>query len=552
MASPAPTGRAALKVFGIPELAHLICDIIQKRDHANLMQVCRGLFYSILPFVWKEVDRPDMLVSMIPGGGIVSYESEVAIYEVMQLPGSLDLSRFNIYAPHVKRLTLCRMHVDAYDGWDRFLGCTRSVDLLPNLEAIYFPTSHISTYTLNDERIDTTSANWAIAFLSTSLKSLVQAPLDVTHPARIATPLWLDFNSFNSLMTSVAQKCPHLCSLSILPAQVKLKYAASRFNLEPAAQIMFSCDYPDIYSSFLQLGNLTSLLISAAILCPEGLAALSDLPKLASLCVVSHMSDRQTRCDGLQIPDKAFPALKHLELSGLKWKTIFNLCNAKPLIVGLQSVIIIHRHPRSSDAEGAKGFSDILASLAAHSPNITTLSVHGLGVRQLPPEALQPWGQLPLVSLHLGWHIGRTCQFSGLCSILSCLPLLQNLELGMEQIYFNLGQLRTILEHLPRLRHIRIPVKWESVTGLTDADFIPSLSRSNDTLYLKSNFYLPGSQQEKQESVERLARYLFVLRPLAPVVCESYLPYFRYSNIDYTGEEPQNMINAELSRLRVI
>ncbi|CAE6461845.1 unnamed protein product [Rhizoctonia solani] len=155
MALPAPTKRAALKVFGIPELAHIICGTLRKRDNARLTQVCRELFYSILSFVWEEIDRPDLLVSMIPGGGIVFYESELSPYVVMRLPGSLDLSRFNIYAPHVKRLTLYRMNVDAYDGWERFLSCTRSVDLLPNLEAIYFPTSHIDQYALSKEQVDT-------------------------------------------------------------------------------------------------------------------------------------------------------------------------------------------------------------------------------------------------------------------------------------------------------------------------------------------------------------------------------------------------------------
>ena len=82
MASSAPTEQAALKLFGIPELAHLICGTIRKRDNVNLMKVCRGLFYSILPFVWEEVNGPNPLVSLIPGGGIVYYESELPSYIV--------------------------------------------------------------------------------------------------------------------------------------------------------------------------------------------------------------------------------------------------------------------------------------------------------------------------------------------------------------------------------------------------------------------------------------------------------------------------------------
>ncbi|CAE6473207.1 unnamed protein product [Rhizoctonia solani] len=390
MASPAPTERAALKVFGIPELAHLICALVQKRDYANLMQVCREPFYSTLPFVWEEVDRPDMLVSMIPGGGIVSYESEMAPYMVMQLPGSLDLSRFNIYAPHVKRLTLSVIDVDGYDDWDRFLDCTRSVDLLPNLETIYFPTQ-ISEPGSGKVEID--SMNWAIAFLSTSLHNLVQAPLKAARPIR-DTPL--------------------LCH---------------------------SYSYP--YE------------------------------------------------------------------------------------------------------EPSKNLSDIIPLLATHSSRITTLTVHEHGSKQLSPELLNAWRRLPLVNLQLGWTVIYGCGFDDFCSILLCLPLLESLLLNMTQEPFELKQMRKIVELLPRLRRIQIPVKWESITQLTRADFTPCQSQSASLLYAKSNFYLPESQEK---GASQLARYLSILRPTALVVCESFQALF-YRPFGYIDEEPKNIINAELSRL---
>ncbi|KDN47572.1 hypothetical protein RSAG8_03362, partial [Rhizoctonia solani AG-8 WAC10335] len=329
MASPAPTKRAALKVFGILELAYLICGTIRRRDNANLMQVCRELFYSILPLVWEEVDGPTSLVSMIPGGGIVHYESEPSPYVVMQLPGSLELSRFNIYAPHVKCLALSHILVDEYVNWEGFLSCTRSVDLLPNLEAIYFPTSDISEYTANSGKVDKDSVHWAIAFLSASLQTLVQVPPELTHYARYASPLWLDFNSSNSLMTSVAEKCPNLRSLSILPAEVRLTRPTTRWSGARTLIMSFLGDSPEIYSSFLQLGNLTSLLISAVILCPEGLIALSGLPRLESLNVIGCRGDAEVYRGHLQIPINAFPVLKHLELNRIFWNTIFDLCNAK-------------------------------------------------------------------------------------------------------------------------------------------------------------------------------------------------------------------------------
>ncbi|CAE6425757.1 unnamed protein product [Rhizoctonia solani] len=506
--SPAPTDReqVALKVFGIPELAHLICDITQKRDHANLMQVCRELFHSTLPFVWKEVDRPDILVSMIPGGGIVTYESEVAPYVVMHLPASLDLSRFSIYAPHVKRLTLSLMNVDAYDDWERFLACTRSVDLLPNLETIYFP-PEISEYSTKSGKVETDSVNWAIAFLSSSLQTLLQAPLKVAHPVRGTRPLWLDWDSFDNLMTSIAQKCPRLSSLSVLPAQVKPTGLPDYWGYRLAPRIVFACDSPETYSSFLQLSSLTTLLISAAILCPEGLDALSGLPRLESLYVVGWENDLQVYGERLQIPTEAFPALRHLELNRLTWDTVFNLCSTKPLVNQLQSLSIMspynHWNGYPHDVT-SKGLSDVIPLLATHSPSVTTLTLHDYGCKQPSPELLNVWKRLPLVSLQLGWTVLYGCGFDVLCSILSCLPLLESLLLSMIQEPFELEHMRTIVELLPRLRRLQIPVRWDCITQLTGADFTPCRSQTPSLLRVTSNFHLPESQEKGASQLARL------------------------------------------------
>ncbi|CAE6501528.1 unnamed protein product [Rhizoctonia solani] len=179
MASPAPTNP------------------IRKGANVNLMRVYRQLFYDILPFVWEEVDQATPLVSMIPGWGIVTYDSDFSPYVVSDqgpmlydllkrpLPGhaipysSLDLTRFNIYAPHVKQLTPSTLHVDEYDGWEGFLSCTRSVDLLPNLETLILPDPDDTRRTSNNETIEADAVNWITAFLPTSLQMLVLASREV-------------------------------------------------------------------------------------------------------------------------------------------------------------------------------------------------------------------------------------------------------------------------------------------------------------------------------------------------------------------------------------
>ncbi|KAG8688514.1 hypothetical protein FRC11_005306 [Ceratobasidium sp. 423] len=552
MASLAPTERASLKVFGIPELTHLICTAIQKRDNVNLMRVCRQLFYYILPFVWEEVDEANSLVSLIPGGGIITYDSEVSPHVVMRLPESLELSRFNIYAPHVKRLTPSALCIDEYDNWEGFLSCTRSVDLLPNLEALHLATLDNTrhTTTVTDWKIEAESVNWIIAFLSTSLRTLALVPseaLGFGHRIR-----WLDFGLTNSLLTSVAQKCPRLCSFNILPGEVESRAPVSRWRFGSVPQVSFSCDSPEIHSNLLRLSNLSFLLISPVVLSPKALNALSGLPKLETLCILGLENDLKVYGDDLQVPIEPFPALRNLELSRLTWGTVVNLCNAKFLTTKLHSITISYPHhsevPDIFEDVSTRSF-DIIPSLAANSPSITTLALRYFGDRQVSPGGLKSWGCLPLVNLHLGWTVISYCGFEALYSILSRLLLLEGLELNVDQKPFDLKQLRTIVETLPRLRRIQIPVKWGSIMQLTAADFTPCRTQSNNTLYLKSDFYLPKVQQE---GAERLARYLSLLRPASVVVCESFREHFyrRHSDPPYIDEQPKDMINLELSRLR--
>ncbi|KAH7330588.1 hypothetical protein B0J17DRAFT_771804 [Rhizoctonia solani] len=543
----ASTEPAALKVFGIPEPAQLICATTRRSDDVNLMRVCRQLFYSMLPFVWEEIDEANPLVSLIPGGGIVTYDSDLSPYVVMQLPGSLELSRFNIYDPHVKELTPAVFHVDRHDGWEAFLACTRSVDLLPNLKTLNAPSPDGGWYMGSSRKINTDTINWTIAFLSASLRNLTLIP-ELIYSIRPSPPL--SFFWFNQLMGYLSQKCPNLDSFSIFSGNVIRR--SHRLLSSPARRVRFWGGLPEIYSSFLQLSNLSSLMISSAAMGSGALITLSHLPKLHSLSILGLEDDRTVHWDYLDIPAEGFPALKFLQLIQLTWGTIANLCKIKPVISRLLTLRITSPYRSNCGfIEGEKipkRFSDVVPLLATHNSNIVNLVVFNSGDRPAYPEVLKAWSHLPLIRLHLGWHVIRSCGFYSFCCILSCLPLLEDLKLGMAQTPFELRQLRWIVELLPRLRCLQIPVNWGSIAELPEEEFIPCQPRSNDTLYLMSHFYLPEPQQE---SAERMARYLSILRPSSSVVCRPQEAYFYcYDARAYADQQPKDMINVELSRLK--
>ncbi|QRW25932.1 LRR receptor-like serine/threonine-protein kinase [Rhizoctonia solani] len=498
--TPAPE-QPSLKVFGIPELAHLICSGLQRRDNAGLMRVCRRPFCYVLPFVWEEVDEANALVSMIPGGGIITYESELSPYVVMQLPSALELSRFNIYAPHVRRFTPCALHIDQYEGWERFLACTQSIDLLPNLEALYLPVDDYN-WDRHPDRIQAESANWVTAFLSASLRTLRMIPSQATDPIPIPKKHWLGFNSTNNLMATISQRCPQLSSLEIFPDPHSWKV---QFEVPLSQEVSFSHDSPQFYLNLVGLSNLSYLSISRAILSERALVAISTLHNLQSLRVLGHHPDNEIYCDDLQIPIDGFPVLGNLELCHLDWNTMVNICKSRPIVSCLNSMAITYptREDSSHIHEQSVGLSHAISYLAANGATITTLLVKNRLPQHFAPEALQFWKRLPLTSVHLEMRVPLDNELEAFCALLSSMPLLEDLKLYTSYESFDLSMLKIIVELLPRLRSLRIPVEWKQIITLTEADFALSRSQNANPLHIRSDFYLPDP---KQENAERVAR----------------------------------------------
>jgi hypothetical protein len=96
MQSPTQVQPPCLQVFGIPELACLICVHVQKRDNVSLLRVCRQLFCDIRPFVWEITDAIISLVSMIPGAGIFTDDDFLIPLAVSGSSVSLPVSVFLI------------------------------------------------------------------------------------------------------------------------------------------------------------------------------------------------------------------------------------------------------------------------------------------------------------------------------------------------------------------------------------------------------------------------------------------------------------------------
>ncbi|GAB1520285.1 hypothetical protein RhiTH_003359 [Rhizoctonia solani] len=204
------------------------------------------------------------------------------------------------------------------------------------------------------------------------------------------------------------------------------------------------------------------------------------------------------------------------------------------------------REDSSHIHEQSVGLSHAISYLAANGATITTLLVKNRLPQHFAPEALQFWKRLPLTSVHLEMRVPLDNELEAFCALLSSMPLLEDLKLYTSYESFDLSMLKIIVELLPRLRSLRIPVEWKQIITLTEADFALSRSQNANPLHIRSDFYLPDP---KQENTERVARFLFSIHPKSPVVCVADRPIFYHYDEGYIDQTPKDMINLELWQL---
>ncbi|KAH7329807.1 hypothetical protein B0J17DRAFT_679763 [Rhizoctonia solani] len=471
--------------------------------------------------------------------------------KVLRCPGALNLSRFNIYAPSIKRLSLpLTIHVDEYENWEAFISCTIPVDLLPNLESIHlsFPRNH--PHQNYETKIGSDLVNWVISFLSSSLSTLVMVPLPPNVSFHPQTSDWIDLRLFHKLLLLVSQKCPNIHTLQILPGDV-LRESGYRWNSSVVQRLSFSSSPWENGAVILPLSNLVSLLVSSFVLNPGVLHAIAKLPALESLHILGMDNDHMMYCSNLQLPAQSFPALTHLELNRLTKETIINICKLGPFVQTLCSLSILNSPESDANSEGIgwprPNLLDVIAAMVSHNSKLERLPTGQHDVLATPPKSIESWEHLPLASLRLEWDVVSYDGFEVLHCLLSCLPFLEELAVGnLGPEDFGLKQVRAIMTLLPLLRYLRISIAWESILQLAQADYQPLPTHSENALLLESLFYLPNPQQE---SADNVAKFLFALRPTSRVMCKSIWPYFCcHLSGGYVYQGPITMIDQALDR----
>ncbi|KAF8608068.1 hypothetical protein BDV93DRAFT_541451 [Ceratobasidium sp. AG-I] len=496
---------------------------MRKGHNAALMRVCHLLHASAVPFVWDYISTLSILLELIPGLEALPHIPGSSHLENIRLPDTLDLARFNVYAPHVRSLLLSSDLISKCENWDSFYTIARSTTLLPNLSRILLGTSRVLGQQL---------VTCATVFLSPSVNEVWN--IEQRWFKQLGEYDSLALEQVLKLLQNIASACPGIKSLDIHPSLLPDK---QRSNPRHG----YFTEFRYSVQSFTCLRELS---INTLALEQHTFLALGELPTLETMSIYPCVYDEIV--GSLALPDNAFPALRCLNLKMMSSGSMVELCGLKPLVWRLATLGILPQ-PGSDYPELPRlCLAKPLSVLAKNNSTLSSLLVeeHVMSSAiafEIDLALLQQFQHFPLRQVNLPIHtLSSELTLENLVEVLHVVE-----ELYLEQDAYGaieLEQLRAFAS-LPNLRNLEINVDFESVWDLDEVDFETPQNQSLAYTELRCCFEQVG---ENKSLAKPVAEFLHTLWP--NVTCS---PELRLGSIDpMMSDEGIHFINAELLVLR--
>ncbi|KAG8713865.1 hypothetical protein FRC09_018226 [Ceratobasidium sp. 395] len=224
---------------------------------------------------------------------------------------ALDFTRFDIYAPFVKQITVYCSILHGFDSERRrvFAGRAKKGRLLPNVTSLTLMTSD-----LDSEDIE--ALLWFDLLLTPSLRELRVEPVAKTCGS------WSSDRVASNLLEKLGTACPAIEGIEFYPRDTKGDSRRNAYNLAHVPWLF----HPRDFSLFIQLQSITS---SICILDDGGLETLGALPRLKSLEL--YGCDEQPKGLKFSVSDDSFPCLIHLSLLYVDNTNLPLIMGIKPL-----------------------------------------------------------------------------------------------------------------------------------------------------------------------------------------------------------------------------
>ncbi|QRV93468.1 LRR receptor-like serine/threonine-protein kinase [Ceratobasidium sp. AG-Ba] len=492
--------RPVFRIFSSFKPARSIYGSLRTSDLTKLLRVSRALFRLVAPAVWETIPI-EKLANLIPG--VEKADNESCIYEnVLVIPKHPDMSRFNVYAPYIKRLNATPQYRVDFGNMDE---PSLAPGLLPNL-------AHISLTSLpNYDPGDFTGiwdpidVDWLAYFACPSLLSFEMYGFDAGIDD-YADPLsglpWIEQSKALKLFDWISGRCPHIEKLRVFP------YEPPTFG-----PINMSLGYTHLAT----LAYLRSFTYAGLQVDQELIDALSLLPRLESLQFISNMPETpgyHSDCDEyykpgtwseydfpdpIVLPENAFPALRSLELLQLGPKVIARICRLKSLFRNLTRFKVTYEDYSSPYWKGRDWRSEVLGSLGNLSPFLTDLEIDNVLALDMTVEKL---AQMPLRRLVLRGIGVRGPDHAGWKKFVDAVPNLEILNIRFGPTYECLS---ILAQGIPGLRVLsQAALYFTEMKGpKEDADLKVKQRLPSQEITLQTTFRLRFPMERQVNEVAR-------------------------------------------------
>ncbi|KAJ1304106.1 hypothetical protein OPQ81_008509 [Rhizoctonia solani] len=349
------------KVLKVPELLSLICSFARPADCVNLAQTCKPIFKVAVSFVWQHVDGAQNLLMLLTGTLIIidSKNPETRKIAIGVAASAVDFSRFDSYAPYVRRLTVYGHEAKYFQvsGWSPLMIRRNSRPLLPNLLSMVMQT--------NCDSHGPDQFMWIKAFSGPSVLTIQASPSHLLSrsPPRVS-PL-----AASAILDTIAAQCPRLLRLSLFVSET---LGLDKYDGENTMfGVLWKRDY---YHYFRALPALYELSCSVTMLQSESLKVIGSLPYLTRLSVYS--SGGLVVLQPPRLSDNDFPSLNELSLQDINPYEAASIMQIVPLMRRLTLVELI-TNPEYLDFDESREewITGTLLLLLSNSPRLNALHV---------------------------------------------------------------------------------------------------------------------------------------------------------------------------------
>ncbi|KAG8751988.1 hypothetical protein FRC12_012165 [Ceratobasidium sp. 428] len=432
--------------------------------------------------------------------GLLPHVSPDEVFEQLGNPGQLDqqsISRFNFYAPLVRKITVAPTEEETKVAWRFLLRRVPRHPLLPRLRQLALDIGWYRDY----EPLEALTCTMAL---------LCPSLVEISGPSH--RDAWIEPPLASLLLQVLAQTAPDLEGLRLLVfSQKQVSYAKS-----------------SLFSNLAAFRNLRALQCSTAMIDSPVLSLLGTLSELQSLIINAPTADNfnserdngapedNLSLEDLVLPPHSFPKLRHLNVLFLPCEVVSQLWNSAPLVQQLISVDVCF-HPDADTPSNGITVNDTICDICRGSPDTIELCLDAYDVQyiELSTAAIDCLRQLSLHRLKLQ-QIYLPVSFGDISLLVTAAHDLEYLE--MDRVDASFDALVLIAQRLPKLRFLVANI---TLTGWPYDLEEYSITPSPSALRLGSEFMFSGQTGEydldegesMEDYVDRMAQHLHTLWP---------------------------------------